>query len=110
METSKTEQGTVNRTYNPPAGWAENREEAFSLIREERRNQFIKWGVRTYDDGTWAKILAEEFGEVAKEMLTIQFARNEEERELAVKRLEKEAIQLAAVAAAIVQQIKSGNA
>lgn len=115
METSKTEQGPVDREserYQALAtdSWIEGREEAFSLIREERRRQLLKWGVRTYDDGTWLKVIVEEVGEVSKEMLGVQFARNIEEASLAKERMRKEVIQLAAVCAAMVQQFEKGEA
>lgn len=106
METSKTEQRKVGE-YSK---WAHDCRLAADAIKEERNRQLMKWGTQTHEDGTWLKILAEEQGEVAKEMLAIEFARNEEELELAKKRLLTEAVQLAAVAAAYVQQLQSGNA
>jgi NTP pyrophosphatase (non-canonical NTP hydrolase) len=39
----------------------------------ERERQNEKWGVQTHDDGVWAAILGEEFGEVCQAALHDQF-------------------------------------
>ncbi len=93
--------------YDPKPEWVEGREEAFSLIREERRKHWLKWGVADHVDGTWLKIIAEEFGELAKEMLTYQF--DPEDTDANKNRI-TEAVQLAAVCAAYVQHLKTGSA
>jgi NTP pyrophosphatase (non-canonical NTP hydrolase) len=106
-----------NEKYNPPDSWIEGREDAIDLIREERRKQFIKWGLRKQDDGTWLKILTEEIGEVAQAMLNLQFPNyagislepENLQEELRLK-LRKEITQVAAVACAMIQQLDKGEA
>jgi len=96
--------------YNPTDAWVDSRESTIGLVREERRRQLAKWGERTYDDGTWVKVIAEEFGELAQEMLTIQFDSRPEKIAESIENRKKEAIQLAAVCLAYVQQLESGSA
>lgn len=72
------------------------------LINSERMRQLSKWGMRSQDYGTWLKILVEEVGELAQAMLkSEEGGPNEAEAKLAIL---KEATQVAAVAAAIIQQ------
>ena len=85
--------------YNPSPEWVDGRESAFSEIREERRRQLMKWGLRgsEMDDATFLKVLVEEVGEVAKAML-----------EGKPDEMRTEIIQAAAVCAAKIQQIDTG--
>ncbi len=102
---------TKNSAYNPPDGWVEARENTLDAVREERRQQFIKWGKQVRDNGTWLKILCEEFGEVAEAMLDLQFPnpKGGKTNEEKIAHLRLELIQVSAVAAAIVQQIDTGS-
>lgn len=76
-----------------------------TAIRDERINQFLKWGFQAHDLPTWLTILSEEVGELSQEVLAKKFfgASNRE-------KLRAEAVQVAAVAAAIVQYIDEGRA
>jgi len=71
----------------------------------ERNRQDAKWGIRLdQPDMIWLGILAEEFGEVAKETVDMHFAPQEAEGGIPIfwdtKHLEKELIQTAAVCVA----------
>ncbi len=88
--------------------WREELESAIAHIMAERHRQKRKWGVRTYSDGTWLKVMSEELGEVAKEMLNVEFANSLVAPTLENRR--KEAIHLAAVSAAYVQHLYFGEA
>ncbi len=103
---------TPNPKYNPPDGWVEAREDTLALIREERRKQFIKWGLQKHGLGTWLKILVEEVGEVSIDMLKLEFGKESDPIKLDAQmgRLRDELIQVAAVAAAVAQEIDSGSA
>lgn len=75
-----------------PDGW-------LIKILEERDRQDQKWGFpqeNTYCE--WASILAEEVGELAKELNELNFGRGD------IERMEAEAVQVAAVALAILEQ------
>lgn len=68
-------------------------------ILDERERQDQKWGFpqeNTY--GEWGSILAEEAGELCKELNELNFGRGDQER------MEAEAVQVAAVALAILEQ------
>lgn len=70
-----------------------------SAILAERKRQDQKWGYtqeNTYCE--WASVLAEETGELAKELNELNFGRGDQER------METEAVQVAAVALAILEQ------
>ena len=45
-------------------------------LEEEHRRQTDKWGVQTHTVAEWALILAEEEGELAREMLGLHFDGN----------------------------------
>lgn len=69
----------------------------------ERKRQDDKWGEQNHDPCVWMTILTEEVGEVAKEALRMRFALGD----LALYRAE--AIQVAAVALAMVECIDRGT-
>ncbi len=71
-------------------GWA-----ALDLVLEERKAQDIKWGKQSHSDLYWLGILAEEFGELAKEIIESNGS----------KAIESELVQVAAVAVAWIEQI-----
>jgi len=81
--------------------WAVARERAFAAIRRERLRQVSKWGLQTHPLEWWLAILSEEVGEMAKAMLDVKFEQG------ASQAIETEAVQVAAVAAAIVQAIQT---
>ena len=68
-------------------------------IRQERRRQRIKWGPQTHSDLYWLAILSEEVGEAAKAAL------EEESGDLRA-----ELVQVAAVACAWLDQLRTGKA
>lgn len=61
-------------------------------VMRERLRQDSLWGKQEHDDGAWSLILGEEFGEVCKAALEIQFDLKDDEP------LRKELVQVAAVA------------
>lgn len=63
-------------------------------VTQERARQTRKWGEQNHDNERWLAILAEEFGEIAKEVVE-----GDEEQQL------PELIQLAAVAVAWIECI-----
>jgi NTP pyrophosphatase (non-canonical NTP hydrolase) len=71
-------------------------------ITEERENQIKKWGVQNHTPIEWIAILTEEVGEVSKEALEFHFKRFYEDTGQ-LERYEKELIQVAAVALAMLE-------
>lgn len=72
-------------------------------VFEERLNQDLEWGVQNHSATDWLVILAEEFGEVAKEACEIRFNRIDPANYRA------ELIQVAAVAVAAIEALDRGN-
>lgn len=72
-------------------------------VLEERSRQDEKWGEQNHDPFTYITILAEEFGELAKCALHVKYGGNE------AAGLREEAVQVAAVALAIVECIDRGK-
>ena len=70
---------------------------ASSLISSERARQDAKWGVQDHDGPTWLAILGEEYGELAQCVLHAKFGGSKSSKVL------EEAVQVAAVAKAIVE-------
>jgi len=68
-------------------------------VHQERIRQDEKWGTQNHNLMTWLGILAEEFGEAAKEINEFHF------REAWVEDIRAELIQTAAVAIAMVEYI-----
>jgi uncharacterized protein Smg (DUF494 family) len=79
-------------------------------IRGERQYQLERWGVQCHDIATWLAIIGEEQGEVCKAFLDNQRSNNHTDRLRMRKHLRKEAVQLAASAAAFVQFLDDGEA
>jgi NTP pyrophosphatase (non-canonical NTP hydrolase) len=73
-------------------------------VENERHNQNAKWGLQRHDLGKWLAILAEEFGEVAQAMQPMMGLTSVKDTDK--DDLFEELIQVAAVAAAIAEQIK----
>lgn len=76
-------------------------EAAIHSARLERHRQTAKWGIQAHDLPTYLAILSEEVGELAQEILNDKFDKR-------TPNLEVEAVQVAAVALAIVQRIRTG--
>lgn len=68
-------------------------------IRTERKRQDDKWGEQDHKPSIWMAILGEEFGELCQEALRFDFGDVKDEN------LRAEAIQVAAVALALVECI-----
>lgn len=68
-----------------------------SLIDCERTRQDSKWGVQNHDGPTWLAILGEEVGELCQCVLHAKFGGSQSDKVL------EEAVQVAAVAKAIVE-------
>ena len=66
---------------------------------DERARQDAKWGVQNHDPVTWSAILTEECGEFAQAALHHRFGGP------AAAKLRNEAVQVAAVAVAIIEYI-----
>ena len=64
-------------------------------IKEERRRQYVKWGIQEHNALYWLGILTEELGELAKAL--IEYKPSGEAR--------RELVQIAAVAVAVIEQI-----
>lgn len=73
------------------------RDKALDSILAERSWQDAKWGEQNHDPFTWVTILTEEVGELAQAALHVRFGGP------AASFLRKEAVQVAAVALAIVE-------
>ena len=77
-------------------------EKSISKILVERGRQDAKWGEQNHDAETWALILLEEIGEWAKAELELKFTGGPGASEME-KAVEGEAVQVAAVAMAMVE-------
>lgn len=73
-------------------------------VKAERERQNTLWGLQRHPLGKWLGILGEEFGEVCQAINKIHFPKDAKESD--ADNLEEELIQLAAVAVAIVEQLK----
>lgn len=77
--------------------------EAILSVLDERANQDNKWGEQNHDPFTYLTILVEEVGEFAQCALHTQFGGDKAEG------LREEAVQVAAVALAIVECLDRGR-
>lgn len=78
----------------------------WSVLEEvggERRRQEQKWGQQNHAPAPYLAILAEEFGEVSKEVVEATFAKTEVARSCRLEKLRVELVQTAAVAVAMVE-------
>jgi NTP pyrophosphatase (non-canonical NTP hydrolase) len=84
-------------------------EEARNIIEQEvaleRRAQLEKWGMQKHSPEVWLAILTEEVGELATAALQTKF-----DGVMNAPKLQREATQIAAVAQAIVQCLRYGEA
>lgn len=74
-------------------------------ILAERARQDAKWGPQNHTPVAYFAILAEEHGEVAKEVVEATFARSAPERRERLVKMRVELIQEAAVAVAMVEAL-----
>ena len=96
----------------PIRSWGAARTEIERRVFSERIRQYQKWGEQRHDPLRWLAITAEEFGEVAKEIveLEVPFGVGPEARELRRRAAIKELIELAASASAFAQCLETGFA
>ena len=73
-------------------------------ICQERENQVNKWGIQNHTPIEWAAILMEEVGEVSREALEYHFHKFYKDTGQ-LERYEKELIQVAAVALAMLESL-----
>ncbi len=78
---------------------------ALQSVLEERGRQEAKWGEQNHDPFTYLTILTEEVGEFAQTALHTRFGG----REGGFVRIREEAVQVAAVALAIVECLDRGK-
>jgi NTP pyrophosphatase (non-canonical NTP hydrolase) len=82
------------------------------LVKTERKRQDAKWGKQNHTPQVWLTILAEEFGEVAKEVCDYNFMPSSTPDHLGfakleiAKRIKEELIQTAAVAVAMIESLE----
>ena len=69
-------------------------------VDKEQESQFAKWGEQNHIQALWLLILAEEFGEVSKEVNELHF------RKASIPNLKAELIQVAAVAASMYESLE----
>lgn len=87
--------------------WMAAKEVAMNTVSIERHRQLKNWGSKAHDMPTWLAILMEEVGELAQQTLREKFDDPSEDQ---VENMKTEAIQVAAVALAIVQYLETGEA
>ncbi|WP_172369591.1 hypothetical protein [Sporosarcina jiandibaonis] len=80
-------------------------EQVVHSITDERYRQNEKWGMQRHDYGTWLTILVEEVGEVAQAMQAQKGWGKDSDKD----DLYEELIHVAAVAAAIAEQVLEEN-
>lgn len=80
-------------------------QEILRMILLERGRQDAKWGEQNHNPAYYFAIWAEEFGEVAKEVVEYSFPRGLENMEAAEVRMLKELVQAAAVNVAMIESI-----
>lgn len=78
-------------------------------VEAEREAQDRKWGVQNHWPGRYFNILAEEFGEVAKEVVEYEAAPTDRDKQFRLARMRTELIQTAAVAVAMVECLDRGT-
>lgn len=75
-------------------------------IADERVRQNIRWGDQVHSWPVWMNILMEEVGEASISCLAAEFKDNDEDQELVRESFERELIQVAAVAVAILESLQ----
>jgi len=80
--------------------------DVWKAVVRERQAQDQRFGKQNYDAAHWLPILAEEFGEVSKEVCDCTFPSSEAAEANAQGKLQNELIQVAAVAIAWAESIQ----
>ncbi len=80
-------------------------QDVLNEVHLERFAQEQKWGQQNHEPARYLAILAEEFGEVAKEVVEFTWAGDPEVRRQRLQNMRKELIQTAAVAVAMVEAL-----
>lgn len=74
-------------------------------VAAERLRQDSRWGEQNHDPNDYFAILAEEFGEVAKEVVEWRFGIEKSNRAHRLTTIRAELVQVAAVAVAMIEAI-----
>ena len=90
--------------------WMQGVRDSVDLAIRERLNQINKWGPQSHDLAFWHLILLEEVGELAQSKLNFITSGASREDAGGMDLVKKEAVQVAAVALAIVQFCEKGKA
>ena len=77
---------------------------AIALVKEERARQDAKWGEQNHPPCEWMTVLGEEFGEACQAALNLRFG-----GKLTQADYQKEVVQVAAVAVAMVECLMRGK-
>lgn len=84
---------------------------AVDEVINERASQDLKWGEQRHPYEWWLAILGEEFGELCQAILETHFTGNPEHKTKGgVKNIKAEAIQVCAVALALIECINRNEA
>lgn len=78
----------------------------FDLIQIENKNQIDKWGIQCHSPCEWQTIIAEEQGELAKELLEDHFNINDISRN---NKIIKESIQVATLCLKVAEMYLKRN-
>ncbi|ASS76844.1 hypothetical protein CIG75_19115 [Tumebacillus algifaecis] len=85
--------------------------EVLQSIAEERARQDAKWGEQNHDPIVWIGILGEEFGELSQAVLETHFDNGPTERlKGGYENMRAEAVQVAAVAVAMIEALDRQHA
>lgn len=77
---------------------------ALEAVAKERERQDAKWGIQDHAHEVWLAILGEEYGELARAILETRFDNGLEAKARGgIANIRKEAVQVAAVAVAMVE-------
>jgi hypothetical protein len=83
----------------------ERTNEVLQSVLNERKRQDSKWGVQDHSLDRWVTILGEEFGELCEAVLETGFSFSSKSSEEMLRNIKSEAIQVAAVAVAMLECI-----
>lgn len=90
-------------------GWNDSTLVVLHDVMTERVYQNKKWGIQNHKQMIWLGILAEEFGEAAKEINELHFRPNVNQTEKYLAgRARMELVQVAAVAVAMIESLDRG--
>ena len=95
--------GPPHKLSCPAFGAYVQTEHALAAVANERNRQRAKWGVQQHSPAEWMAILGEEFGEVCREAVDVEW----EHPGFSWERLRQELVETAAVAVQIVEWLDS---